>query len=244
MEIEMSESIRQSTAPRIFFDEPVTIIVGDQEETLIGRALNISNGGIFICAPKVLAEEQAVVLKFCLPDGDEVVLQAAVIRSVFTHDPQEPAGMALRFAALEPHYAERIDRFISGRLQPATGDVIRLKLGDLGFPITAKTQSCWDKFICVDAELPFLRLGSTVALNFPQNLEANASGCIRWVSVHVPPETSIPRLNIGIEFTSPGHDQELEEDTDPVCNQEFADHSKVMDAQERTARKTAAASHV
>jgi hypothetical protein len=198
----MNDEIRKMAVPRIFFDEPVTIFLEGREQPLLGRALNISTGGIFIRAMEILPEARIVKLQFALPDGEPITAQASVLRSISSPHEAEPAGMAMRFESLEPGYAERIDQFIFERLQPGTGQTVRLLLGDLGLAIKAKTQASWSNFLCVDAELPFLRLGSEVQIQLPEETAVDRRGSIRWVSVQVPPQTGIPRLNIGIDLSS------------------------------------------
>jgi uncharacterized protein (TIGR02266 family) len=238
----MNEILRQNTAPRIFFDQPVTIGVPGREEAAKGRALNLCSGGIFICADELLPEDTSVQLHFCLPDGDPVTVDASVIRAVNPQNPHEPVGMALRFENLEPDHAERIDRFISSRLQPGSGEPVRLRLGELGIPILARIQSHWENFVTVDAELPFLRLGSAVHLQLPEGMEPGGAGAIRWVSVHIPPETHIPRLNIGIELGRSPEASTIDEEMDPVCNHEFTEHSRSLDEQVRAERRAELAS--
>jgi hypothetical protein len=233
----MSNEIREETAPRIFFDEAVTIMMADREEPVMGRALNLSEGGIYVCAPEQLSSDVRVTLQFCLPDGDFITTPARVIRAVTPKDPVEPAGMAMCFEDLPHDHAERIHRFISSRLQPATGEAVRLELGELGTPIAARTQSYWDRFLAVDAELPFLRLGSGVSYQFTGGQKVGGNGCIRWVSVHVPPSTGVPRLNIGIELSDDCPVVEVQEEVDPVCNGEFTEHSKEVDKEVRAERR-------
>ncbi len=232
----MSENTISSITPRIFFDEPISISTSNGQDPLIGRALNLSRGGVYVCTPTLLPESQSVQLQFRLPDGDPVTVNATVLRRVCPEDNCEPAGMALRFDSMEPDYAQRIDRFISNRMHPCTGESIRLELGEFGVPIKARTQSYWRGYLAVDAELPFLRLGSDVSLQLPGGMQTE-QGAIRWVSIDVPPDTGIPRLNIGIELAEKTEKILLEEETDPVCNSEFAQDSAQLDQEVRSRRR-------
>lgn len=236
----MTNRIRQQMEPRVYFDQPVLMQVGG--EPFEGRAFNLSRSGMFVSAAEQLVEGATLTLAFSLPDAQAVSARAVVVRQVAMDTPMERSGMALRFLELEPLCAARIDRFITERTKPAQGETVRLKVGDLGFPIKARTHSAWENVLSVDAELPFLRLGSAVSLPQAQGF----NGSIRWVSVHVPPETGVPRINIGIEMDElrdldaelfDPEDLDFDVDLDPVCTSEFADHSQRLDRQIRTARR-------
>jgi len=255
----MSDVIRKEAAPRVFFDEPVTLTVlgegGEGDEVLEGRALNLSTGGLYVCTPQVLPPDTRVALRFGLPGGEGLVAaEATVVRGVQPQDPREPPGMALRFEAYAPGAAELVAQFVERRLQPAVGAPVRMQLGDLQVPITVRTQQSFGNFLSVDAELPFLRLGSPVNLQLPEDGQQGA-GAIRWVSIHVSPETGIPHLNIGIELSAPpaaglavdhraagaAAEEDAEEEADPVCSAEFVEHARTVDRTLRAQRRAAAA---
>jgi hypothetical protein len=238
----MSEVIRHETSPRIFFDEPVAILTPGSELPRHGRALNLSAGGLYVCCEELLPEASVVRLTFTLPGSGPITAEASVVRSVCPEDALEPCGMALRFTTLEPDSATVLAQFIDGRLQPPPGEAVRLLVGELDFPIVAHTQGTWDNVVSVDAELPFLRLGSPVKMQLPAGWEtALGEGSIRWVSIHVPPSTGVPRLNIGIAMQPPPGGVAVDDDVDPVCNHGFADHSRELDHAVRAERRQAAA---
>ena len=236
----MTETLRQNTAPRIFFDEPVAMVMQGSDVILRARALNLSSGGIYLCSREPLTEGSVAELLFYLPDGQPIRASATVIRTVRPEVPSDPTGMALRFDALEPECAQLLELFVARRLEPATGEPIRLRLGDVAFPITARTQAYFGNFVSVEAELPFLRLGSPVTVEALTEGQEGGAGAIRWVSVHVPPDSGIPRLNIGIELSSLESDLRPEEEADPVCSLEFVLHSQSMDQKIRADRRAAA----
>lgn len=238
----METQIRHQAEPRIFFDQPVAIYVADRDRPLHGRALNLSRGGLFVRLDTLLPRTTPVAILFELPDGQLVDAEATVVRLVRPESASEPTGMALCFGQLDPAVEERIEQFIMGRTRPAGGKVVRLHLDGLGYPIKARTHSSWQNMLSVDAELPFLQLGSPVSL--PQSDGSN--GNIRWVSVHIPPESGVPRINIGIEMADGLEAEdtidldylddlnELDylddlDDSDPVYTDEFAAHSEELD---------------
>lgn len=241
----MTTEVRDDLVPRIFFDEPVFLFASGQKQPIAGRALNLSRAGIFIRVDQLEAElEGTVGLEFALPDGAVVEANAWVVRHVLSEDPLEPAGLALCFTRLAPGCSEALDGFLSERLQPAVGQSVRLQLGELGFPIRAQAHSAWSNVLSVDAELPFLRLGSPVTVPTEDDAHTTLQGSIRWVSVHVPPESGVPRINIGIEMAPDGaSDKTLDDDwevwedegLDPVYTEEFAQHAHIVERQRRQA---------
>lgn len=248
----MSDEIRRDQDPRIFFDESIELYAFGNR--MLGRAVNLSLGGVFVQAPQLLPAATRLTVRMGLPDDEGLPIDArtTVVRQVCSRDSGEQPGMALRFDVLDSAALVRVERFIAHRIQPASGQSVRLRLGKLGFPITARAHSAWDNIVSVDAELPFLQLGTPVSVPVPARGDdaADGQGSIRWVSVHVPPETGIPRINIGIEVDAPTDvdedcvfiDDELEwydDELDPVCTADFADHAHRYDRALRAARKAA-----
>lgn len=236
--------LRQDLTPRIFFDEPVDILVEGEESLLCGRALNISVGGMFVRAPVVLESETKIQVRFELPTTDLIVADATVLRTIEAEAVDEPPGMALRFDAMDDWCQAQINRFIDDRSRPGSGEAVRLKIADVGTPMKAKVQSSWDNIVSVDAELPFLRLGSSVHLE-PSQSARPADGQIRWVAVHICPESGVPRLNIGIEVETPEVDPVeaslFDEVDDPILTSDFVSHSRCKDQEVRAVRRQARA---
>jgi len=244
----MSEVRDDHLVPRVFFDEPVSVFIPGEDEPLPGRAMNLSRAGIFVRLNQLMAEvEGAVAVEFTLPDGPVIVADARIIRQVLPEDPLEPAGLALCFTRLAPGCSEPLNQFLTERLEPAAGNTVRLELGELGYPIRAKAHSIWSNVLSVDAELPFLRLGSPVTVPLQDGLgdDQDLRGSIRWVSVHVPPESGVPRINIGIEMQPDDAVDEGDlcvddewarwddEGLDPVCTEEFVHHCHALDTRPR-----------
>jgi len=67
-------------------------------------SINISTGGVFIETTKILPEDTAVIVKFCLPDADNLIVTNA--RVAWTNEPGAfkkaslPPGMGLQFLDL------------------------------------------------------------------------------------------------------------------------------------------------
>lgn len=230
--------LRDELSPRIYFDEPVALQIEGNGIAYEGRAHNLSHGGLFVGSVDPFAVETRVALSFDLPDGSLFSAVAVVVRTVLEASAVEPIGMALRFEEIDEVCAERLRDFIDQRLQPAAGERVRISLGDVSVPIATRAQHSFGNILSVDAELPFLRLGSEVSLT-GETEQGLGAGSIRWVSVHVSPETGIPRLNIGIELG--GTEIEVDEEFDPVCTDDFAVHAEALDQQIRAERKRTSA---
>lgn len=247
----MPEEIRQQHDPRIFFDEPVTLFLPYAGgESVEGRARNISQRGMFVQADRLLPESTPVGVRFELPDGLLVFARAKVVRQIDSIDGVEPEGMALYFETFAPDCREHIAKLVEQRLRPPSNKTVRLEVDELDHPIRVQHHSSRGNVVSVAAELPFLRLGSQVTL--PESEDAGeTSGSIRWVSVHTPSESGVPRINIGIEMAANEADVEeydpdadtivetpwLDTEEDPICTQEFVEHSRQLDKQLRTSFK-------
>lgn len=225
---------REDAAPRIFFDEPVELALPGQDCAIPGQALNISPNGMFIRASVLLPAGTAVQVRCELAPGEPLAAAATVVRAV-VGDGLEPAGMGLRFDQLEELSAWRLATFLDRRLHPARGVPVRLQLPEVP-ALRATAHASWQNLISVDAPLPFLRVGSEVALEAPAPLQTGR-GQIRWVEVHVCPQTGVPRLNIGIELPPADQLAAIDEDCDPIYTEEYAAVARALREQSLERRR-------
>lgn len=226
--------IRSELVPRVYFDEQVSLLDERHSIVLRGRALNLSTAGMFVCGECSIEHTTPLDVRFELPGGGAVEARVSVVRAIGDDDPFEPAGLALRFETMTGDCAARLERFIAGMLQPASGHRICLDLDELGSTVSATAHSSWGNVLAVDAELPFLRVGSAVHLSSTMPTESRNRGAVRWVSVHIDPDTGIPRLNIGIQLddassanpaqASEGSDILHDEELDPIYTTDFVQH--------------------
>lgn len=228
--------IRDELAPRIYFEEKVKIRAKELSIECMGRAHNLSTKGIFIKDVEMLPLETMVDLSFALPSGKKVSIGSKVVRHVeLTH--VEPAGIGFEFCEFEKGVLEELNDFIDQRLQPAKGEAVHLAIGDIPAPIAARASGSYGDILSVDAELPFLRIGNSVTVNAAEPM----SGSIRWVSVHMCPQTGIPRLNIGIDTKSERAELEHDDEDDPVFTHDFVEHVENLDQAIRKEKKAASA---
>jgi hypothetical protein len=181
---------------------------------------------MFVRSPVLLPAGTAVQVCCELAPGELLAAEATVVRAV-VGDGIEPAGMGLRFETLEDVFAWRLAAYLDRRLRPARGLPVRLQISDMPSPLRATAHASWQNLISVDAPLPFLRLGSEVALDSPAPLKGG-QGQIRWVEVHVCPQTGVPSLNIGIEMPTATDAAAIDEDSDPVCTDEYVAFARVL----------------
>jgi hypothetical protein len=239
----MTAAIRHDQEQRVFFDGSVVLQpAGDEPRR--GRALNLSRGGMFVCAEKHLLPSTELTVRFVLPDGADITAGARVVRVINPRDELEPPGMALQFEIMTNDAVQRLDAFIRQRVKPGPGEALRIELGELGLPIRTQAHSSWDNVLSVEAELPFLRLGSPVSVPPQAGVGGDGKGAIRWVSVHVAPDTGVPRINIGIEL-DPEEEADAEAfdpdgttvEEDPILTADFAEQACQLDQSLREERR-------
>jgi len=77
---------------RASVDFPATVIVPGGELVLIGRAIDLSGGGMRVATASELPPGQAVVLRFHLPEHErELLIRARVVLSFFDASRREYA---------------------------------------------------------------------------------------------------------------------------------------------------------
>lgn len=114
----MSEAVKQDPylhrrqAPRI--DVEVEVGFNDQHNFYVGFSENISEGGLFVATYDLKPVGTEMVVKFTLPDGQEVET-TGVVRWV--RDPRDnqssetPPGLGIQFEALSDSQKQTIREF-------------------------------------------------------------------------------------------------------------------------------------
>jgi len=83
---------RQRRFFRASVDFPTTVIVPGGELVLIGRAIDLSGGGLRVATASDISPGQAVVLRFTLPGADsEMLVRGKVVLSFFDASRREYA---------------------------------------------------------------------------------------------------------------------------------------------------------
>jgi hypothetical protein len=180
--------MRSVNAPRVAHD--ATVEIG---EGLRARAVNLSTGGIFIAADEPLDPGEQVHLKVNLRDGASPLdVDAQVLRSA-------DGGMALRFVELDDVARRRITRLVQKREPTQFGKRdVRIHLPSLSAPLRASARDLTERGVMIEAELPWLRLGSQVTTEL--SADRACDGRVQWIGLDVTRSGSA-RLRIFVDLT-------------------------------------------
>jgi uncharacterized protein (TIGR02266 family) len=106
-------TIEQRQSPRV--DYEVSVDLESENQFFTGFVRNISNGGLFLTAPKPLPIGTKLVVRFTIPTLKDPVTATAEVRWARAgrmDAPDTPAGMGVQFLNLSPAVAAAIDAFI------------------------------------------------------------------------------------------------------------------------------------
>jgi hypothetical protein len=183
--------MRSVDAPRVSHDASVEIGVGGR-----ARAVNLSTGGIFVKADEPLDPGALVHLRVDLRDGASPVdVDGEVVW-------RANGGMALRFLELDELARRRIQRLVQKR-EPTISSRrdVRIHLPSLPSPLRATARDMTERGIMIEAELPWLRLGSPVTTELSP--ERACDGHVQWIGLDVTRAGSA-RLRVFIDLGEEG----------------------------------------
>ncbi|HEX6835240.1 MAG TPA: PilZ domain-containing protein [Polyangia bacterium] len=157
------------------------------------RAVNLSTGGIFVAADEPLDPGAQVHLKVNLRDGASPLdVEAQVLR-------QADGGVALRFIELDDVGKRRIQRLVQKREPTQFGKRdVRIHLPSLSAPLRASARDLTERGVMIEAELPWLRLGSQVTTEL--SADRACDGRVQWIGLDVTRSGSA-RLRIFVDLT-------------------------------------------
>src|SRR5262249_34632832 len=156
------------------------------------QAVNVSTGGIFVAAQETLAPGEHVRLKVNLHDGAPLDVDGEVVW-------RADGGMALRFVNLDDMAKRRIQRLVQKREPtPFRKRDVRIHLPSLNAPLRASARDLSERGIMLEAELPWLRLGSEVTTELSP--ERACEGRVQWIGLDVTRSGSA-RLRIFVDLT-------------------------------------------
>lgn len=113
-DVSTQENHAQRRFTRADVDFPVTIIVSGNELILLGRALDISSGGMRVGTSTDLPAGQPIVLRFTLPESNrEMLVRARVVLS-FYDAARKSFAHGIAFTQYAPHDFEAITAFVRG----------------------------------------------------------------------------------------------------------------------------------
>lgn len=195
--------MRSTTTPRIQHDATVKFETGGGVvPPFDARAVNLSVGGLFVNAPTLLAPGVQVDLQVSLRDGKSPVHAKGEV--VWVQDgADDERGMALRFLDLETGAEQRIEKLVALRTREPTGTgttstrrELRIRLPSLPAPLRAVARDQTDRGLMLEAELPWLTLGSEIVAELSP--DRAVEGTVRWVGLDVT-RAGHARLRIFVE---------------------------------------------
>lgn len=165
--------MRSVDAPRVAHDATVEIEAGGR-----ARAVNLSTGGIYVAAEQPLDPGAQVHLKVNLRDGASPVdVEGEVVW-------RAGGGMALRFVGLDDVARGRIQRVVQKREATQFGRRdVRIHLPALNAPLRATARDLTERGVMLEAELPWLRLGSPVTTEL--SADRACDGRVQWIGLDV-----------------------------------------------------------
>lgn len=179
--------MRSVEAPRVRHDATVELGSGVR-----ARSVNLSTGGIFIATETPPAAGERLELKVNLRDGEAPIDAAGeVVRS-------EESGVAVRFTRLDESKRVRIQKLVQRR-DPTLFRKrdVRIHLPSLGTPLRATARDLSEQGVMIEAELPWLRLGSQVTAELSP--DRACEGRVRWIGIDVTP-AGAARLRISLDL--------------------------------------------
>jgi uncharacterized protein (TIGR02266 family) len=199
--------MRSTAAPRIQHDATVEFETVEEGEQHTGRSLNLSVGGVFVRSETILPAGAQIDLKVGLGDGGAPIdARGRVVWAREEAQPgnenEQPQGMAVRFVGLSDVSMKRIQRLIaSGRREPTGVNrrEVRIKLPSLSAPLRAVARDQTEEGLMLEAELPWLRLGSQVTAELGP--ETVRYGLVSWVGLDVT-RAGAARLRIAIDLNA------------------------------------------
>jgi hypothetical protein len=186
-----THGMRSVNAPRVAHDATVEIGAGGR-----ARAVNLSTGGIFVAADETFDPGEQVHLKVNLKDGATPLdVDAEVVW-------KEDGGMALRFKELDDVAKRRITRLVQKREPTIFGKRdVRIHLPSLPAPLRATARDLTERGVMIEAELPWLRLGSPVTTEL--SADRACDGKVQWIGLDVTRAGSA-RLRIFVDLAEDG----------------------------------------
>ncbi len=193
--------MRSSAAPRVQHDATVQI-ESSPGETFVARSVNLSVGGLFVVSDTLLPPGQQVDLRLNLRDGGVPVDARGRVVWVRAEEGAAAPGMAVRFVGLTENNMQRIGAVVASARKDPTGVQrrdVRIRLPSLSAPLRAVARDQTEDGLMLEAELPWLRLGSPVTAELGP--DTTRYGLVSWVGLDVTRDGAA-RLRIAIDLNT------------------------------------------
>jgi uncharacterized protein (TIGR02266 family) len=173
---------------------------GSPGATFEARSVNLSVGGVYVESERTLDPGVQVEMKVNLGDGGSPLQARGEVVWVQPRGEDTRAGMAVRFLGLDEMSSRRIARLVAAKVAESTEPPkrkVRIKLDGLPAPLRAVARDLSEQGVTLEAELPWLKLGSTVTTEVAPG--RTRTGRLRWVGIDVAPGGAA-RLRISVDF--------------------------------------------
>lgn len=191
----MIPSIERRREPRVTLEQAVQVMPDDSQQTIWGRAANVSENGMFVTSSRLFGVGTELGVRLPLGEGDEAFmrLRGRVVRIASGSRP----GMGIAFEDLGAHEADILRRALHG--EPMTGWVREAKVWFAGTSQPTRVQArLGPDGLRLYCDLGFLRLGVPATLFFPDQQDRSYNGVLQAATLHVDPDDGVPRLELAM----------------------------------------------
>lgn len=184
---------RRAHATRVPLDLWIRLAHEDYEETFDADGVDISTGGLALRADYLPEVGDRLRCSFeSPPTGEEIAVDGQV---VWAHEAGERSGeFGLRFDAVDEHVQEHLRELVR-HLRGDASKIARLHLDGVASPIEAEVLEHDARWMTVEQELPFLRIGMGITLE-----GAGAAPRGELASVDLRIVDGVPRLVLAVEL--------------------------------------------
>ena len=181
---------------RVPLDLWIQLAHEDYEEPFDADGVDLSEGGLSLRADYLPEIGDRMRCRFeSPPTGERIAVDGEV---VWAHDAGERSGeFGLRFDDLGDELRESLQQLV-GHLRGEASEVARLHLDGVSSPVEAEVLERDGRWLTVEQELPFLRMGMGVTVEQPEDAPRG-----RLASVDLRVVDGTPRLVLSVELDEP-----------------------------------------
>jgi hypothetical protein len=199
-------------APRVPYDEAISIARFDGRGRLYARAIDLSATGIHVICAESCPLGTVVKCTLLLPGGPRNVRGRVIRETVLPRG----VGLAIAFSNVDPGTAAAIKTLVESRGH----DVMPAKLKVDGVERALRCEGRVEEgTVRLTATLPFLRIDGGVEVVLGEHGERSAAGVIKKIAVDPSTADGVPRLAVDVEIANStlryGAPREVDDTTPP-----------------------------
>jgi len=208
----MEGSQRSEATPRLPVELEVDCATEQMSEPVTLTTQDVGEGGLFLKTEFPLDPGTRFGCRFHI--GGEPLLAEGEVAWIRNGPPEgdPPPGMGVRFVAVDPADAHRLQSYVSGAevgdeavvMDDGALPRVTFRLHGVGNPVPGEFRAMSDDGLAAVAELPFLQVGSTVRVTIDDGeTEGPKAGRIAWLALEQDDEVeegAAPRIRLGIHF--------------------------------------------